>query len=132
MKAAVKENPTQKEMEAAINAANIVTSKRDMARAELERRQKEDSRMVKGIFRMHEPPGGEVSFPFRAYKEPIKQYTFKDGQEYEIPLAVAKHLNKNCNYTTNTYILGPDGKPDMQQAGKVRSRMNFESLDFWG
>lgn len=92
---------------------------------------KEESKMVKGIFRCHEPRGGSVTFSFKAYKwDPVKTYTMVDGQEYEIPLAVARHLNKNCNYPVHQYILDSLGHPIMDTNGKKISRMNFESLEF--
>lgn len=93
---------------------------------------KEESKMVKGIFRCHEPAGGSVTFPFKKFKwDPVVNYTMTDGQEYEIPLAVARHLNKNCNYPIHSYILDSAGKPLLDQAGKKFSRMNFDSLDFF-
>lgn len=92
---------------------------------------KEESRMVKGIFRCHEPQGGCVTFSFKKYKwDPVKRYTFYDGMEYEIPLAVARHLNQNCNYAIHSYIMDVQGRPIVDKAGKKFQRMNFQSLDF--
>lgn len=91
---------------------------------------KEESRLVKGVFRCREPEGGSVTFPFRKYKwDQTKWYTLVDGETYEIPLAVARHLNANCSYPVHSHILGPDGKQTVDTK-KVKSRMNFESLDF--
>lgn len=93
---------------------------------------KEDSRLVKGIFRCREPAGGSVSFFFRKYKfDPTVKYDMVDGEEYTIPLGVAKHLNHNCNYPVHSHILGADGQPVLN-TGKMESRMNFESLEFAG
>ena len=70
---------------------------------------------------------------YRQYKwDPTRNYTFRDGEEYEIPLGLAKHLNKNCAYPVHQHILGPDGNPLVDQSGKTVSRMNFESLEFFG
>lgn len=92
---------------------------------------KEESRLVKGIFRCHEPRGGSVTFSFKKYKwDPMKRYTLFDGNEYELPLSVARHLNQNCNYYVHQHILDKDGRPIVDQQGKKRSRMNFESLEF--
>ena len=92
---------------------------------------KEESKMVKGIFRCHEPQGGCVKFSFKKYKwDPVKTYTFYDGMEYEIPLAVARHLNQNCNYPIHSYIMDVQGRPIVDRAGKKFQRMNFQSLDF--
>jgi hypothetical protein len=93
---------------------------------------KEESRMVKGIFRCHEPRGGCVTFSFKKFKwDPVKSYTMYDGMEYEIPLSVARHLNNNCNRFIHTRILDAQGNPLVDKAGQKESRMNFESLDFF-
>jgi len=92
---------------------------------------KEESRLVKGIFRCREPEGGSVTFPFKKYKwDQTKWYTMFDGESYEVPLAVARHLNKNCNYPIHSHVLGPDGNPTVDTKGKMKSRMNFESTEF--
>lgn len=94
---------------------------------------KEESKMVKGVFRCHEPRGGSVKFSFKKYKwDPVKTYTMIDGREYEIPLAVARHLNQNCNYPVHQHILDARGNPILDVGGKKVSRMNFESLEFAG
>jgi hypothetical protein len=93
---------------------------------------KEESRMVKGIFRCHEPRGGSVTLSYKKYKQdPVKTYTFRDGETYEIPLGLARHLNNKCNYQVHSYILDSQGKPMVDYAGSKVSRMNFDSLDFF-
>ena len=87
-----------------------------------------DSRLVKGKFQCHEPRGGSVKFSFKAYKgDPVKTYEFHDGHEYEIPLAVARHLNNNCNYPVYSEILGPDGLRT-SEVGKKVQRFNFVQM----
>lgn len=91
---------------------------------------KEESKLVKGVFRCHEPRGGTVTFNFKKYKwDPVRQYTFTDGETYEIPLAVARHLNQNCSYQRHSHILDKNGNPSVDR-NKYVSRMNFESLEF--
>ena len=91
---------------------------------------KEESRLVKGIFRCREPDGGSVQFFFRKYKwDQTQEYTMRDGEVYEVPLAVARHLNANCNYPVHSHILGSDGKPTLDR-NRVKSRMNFEGMEF--
>ncbi len=91
---------------------------------------KEESRLVKGIFRCRQPEGGNVKFAFRKYKwDKTQFYTMYDGESYEVPLAVARHLNKNCGYEVHSHILGPDGNPSIDRERK-KSRMNFESTEF--
>ena len=92
---------------------------------------KEESRMVKGVFRCLEPIGGNVKFSFRKYKwDQTKIYTMFDGETYEVPLAVARHLNQNCSFPVHSLVLGPDGNPTIDRLGKKQSRMNFESTTF--
>lgn len=91
---------------------------------------KEESQLVKGIFRMHEPAGGMVRFPFRKYKwDQVQWYTMQDGETYEVPLAVARHLNQNCSYAVHSHILDGQGNPTVNM-NKMKSRMNFESTEF--
>jgi len=95
------------------------------------RRWKEESKLVKGVFRCLEPIGGNVKFAFRKYKwDSTQWYTMFDGETYEVPLAVARHLNNNCNYNVHSHILGADGNPLLNTSGKPKSRMNFESTTF--
>ena len=85
---------------------------------------------VKGIFRFHEVPGGSMKFVYKEFKEdPVDFYEMKDGQIYEIPLGVAKHLNNNCWYPRHSYILNADGTPRMD-VGKKINRCSFQSLQF--
>ena len=91
---------------------------------------KEESKMVKGIFRCREPIGGSVHFFFRKYKwDKTTEYKMQDGETYEVPLGVARHLNANCCYEEHSHILGSDGNPTLNK-NKTVSRMNFENTDF--
>ena len=56
-----------------------------------------DHRIVKGKFVSHEFKGGVLRFPFKKWRgDKVEWYTLKDGDMYEIPLMVARHLNDNC------------------------------------
>lgn len=91
-----------------------------------------DSRLVRGIFKNFETPGGEVRFVYRKYKgEEIKKYVLRDGETYSIPLGVAKHLNNNCNYPVHAYTTNEAGIPTMR-VGKRVNRFGFQSLEFMG
>lgn len=91
-----------------------------------------DSRLVRGIFKNFETPGGEVRFVYRKYKgEEIKKYVLRDGETYSIPLGVAKHLNNNCNYPVHAYTTNEEGIPTMR-VGKRVNRFGFQSLEFMG
>ena len=89
-----------------------------------------DNKIVRGIFKFEEVPGGTISFPFRKYKKDrIKKYTFEDGKVYEIPLCVAKHLNNNGKYPVHQHAKDKDGLTIMN-VGRSVHRFSFRSLDF--
>ncbi len=95
------------------------------------RKWKEESKIVKGIFRCREPEGGNIKFCFRKYKwDAVKTYHFYDGETYEVPLAVARHINQDCSYPIHRHIVDKDGNPQTDKRGKIKSRMNFESTEF--
>lgn len=89
-----------------------------------------DREKVKGIFRFHECEGGTLSFVLRLYKwDEVQKYSLVDGEIYEIPLGVAKHLNKNGWYPEHSYLMDETGKPTMRVGSKKR-RFSFQSMDF--
>jgi len=97
---------------------------------EMRKYRDKDHKMVKGIFRCYEPRGGSFTFNFKKYKgDKILKYTMVDGEKYDVPLMVAKHLNQNCWYPRHTHVLDSDGRPTLDQGKKVQ-RCSFESLDF--
>lgn len=89
-----------------------------------------DREMVRGIFRFFEVPGGNMSFPFRKYREDqVENYSLNDGEIYTIPRGVAHHLSNNCWYPENAYKQNENGIPSMIVSKKKR-RCSFEPLDF--
>jgi hypothetical protein len=109
---------------------NISTSSQDPIDPKLKKLRDKSREKVKGIFRFHEVPGGEVTFVYKEFKgEPVEKYTMRDGQIYEVPLGVAKHLNRNGWYPRHAYLMDRDGNPSVQIGEKVR-RFSFQSLDF--
>lgn len=89
-----------------------------------------DREMVRGIFRYHECPGGQMRFSYRAYKEdPVEDFTLTDGEIYSIPLGVAKHLNKNLWYPEYDYMKD-EGMKNVQKITKKVRRCSFQSLEF--
>jgi hypothetical protein len=91
----------------------------------------EDNVKVKGKYIFHEVPGGGISFTYRKWpQEQPKNYTFVDGQIQEVPLGVAKHLNKNCWYPQYEFRKGEEGTQDVQSVGQKVRRMSFQSLEF--
>lgn len=116
----------------AITKEKAASACKKISKEEMEKLRKEDSKLVKGVFRCHEPRGGSVSFNYRKWSgDPVRFYTFYDGLEYEIPVGVAKHLNSNCGYEQHGHILDAQGNPIVDKRAKVVSRMNFESMDFY-
>lgn len=86
-----------------------------------------DKQLVKGTFHFHEVPGGLLSFVYREYpSQDLERYDLWDGMEYELPLGVARHLNKNGKRPEYEYLTDERGR--MVQIGgpssQVRSAIN--------
>lgn len=89
-----------------------------------------DKEKVRGIFRFHEVPGGNMSFVFKSYRgDEVERYDLVDGEIYTLPLGVAKHLNKNLWFPIHQYTMDENNKPLMKIGQKVR-RCSFQSLEF--
>jgi len=100
------------------------------ASEEIESKKKEDSKLVKGIFHNMESPGGDLMFAYHAYKgEPTRVYHLIDGHEYEIPLGVAKHINRQCKYKKSRYLVDKDGNRIIGADTPIE-RYKFVSTDF--
>lgn len=97
---------------------------------EMRKMREKDHKMVKGIFRCYEPRGGAITFSFKKYKgDDVLKYNMIDGDVYDIPLMVAKHLNQGCYYPKHTHVLDANGHPSVEVGKKVQ-RCSFESLEF--
>lgn len=96
----------------------------------IEKHRKEDEKLVTGIFKNLECPSGDVTFAYHQYKgEPTRVYHFIDGEKYEIPLGVAKHLNKQCKYKKSKYLVDKDGNRIIA-SDKPIERYQFVSTEF--
>jgi hypothetical protein len=100
-----------------------------------EKQRTDEARLIKGIFQDNEIKGGTIKFPFKKFKgDPIVTYTFTDGCEYEIPLALVKHLNSGCFYQEDAYcgngLLSPDGKPLKNPNPKRKHRFTFKTSEY--
>lgn len=94
-----------------------------------ESQKEQDQKMVKGIFRCFEPRGGSALVPYRRYKdEPIRTYKMRDGEIYEIPLGLARHLRDNCNYIEHEHKIDEKGNPWVDKNARALARMTFEPL----
>ena len=116
----------------------VVTQKlsKEEAKKKLDRQKAKDAEKVKGVFRYYEMPGGALSFVYKAYKgENSQRYDLVDGQVYEIPLGVAKHLNNNGWYPVYEYIkgeafMGGYGVSGGMRVASKKHRYGFSGLDF--
>lgn len=107
----------------------IKAPKRD-AKSKLERLRDQHRQKVKGLFKFYEVPGGILEFDFLEFKgDPVQTYKLKDGEVYEIPLGVARHLNKNGWYPVHQYEMDAAGK-SVQKIGQRVRRFGFQSLEF--
>ena len=111
-----------------------ISSKADASVRKKNYERDRENEKVKGIFKCYEVPGGQVSFFFRGNThgkrgDKIERYDMIDGHVYEVPLAVAKHLNNNCYYPVHSYQKDESGKPVTRIGQKVH-RVGFQSLDF--
>ena len=115
---------------AQLEKPKILDPEKEKAAVNLEFQRKKDREMVRGIFRFHEVPGGQMEFVFKKYrKDPLEKFSMIDGEVYTVPLGVAKHLNTNCWYPSYNYKNDEAGRPSMSLAEKVR-RCSFQSLEF--
>ncbi len=105
-------------------------SRRSISSKVMEAMRKKDNKIVRGVFRCFEPRGGNMTFSFKKYAgDEVTQYNMTDGDTYDIPLMVAKHLNNNCWYPKHSHVLDANGKASVEVGRKVH-RCTFESLEF--
>lgn len=111
--------------------------------ARLKKLMEEEKKPVTGIFRFHECPGGETIIPMKKYEGDVKTFHLKDGEEYTVPLWVARWLNgydatagavkgkiNSCAYSIHEHCVDRyTGLPSIK-IGQVRRRMSFESNEF--
>lgn len=92
----------------------------------------EDHRMVKGVFKNLESPNCSADISFRKYKEdPMRVYPMQDGQEYEIPIMVAKYINRSCSVPEREYAVNERGEKQLYTVIRNRrQRYQFVSTDF--
>lgn len=122
---------------------------RKMTRGELAKKldamHERDNEKVTGIFRYIEHQGGTLRFMFKKYpQDELKKYEFTDGERYQIPRMVARHLNQGIHYTEYKHLDNNFGEQGIRGAindgsGKLRGHMyatrkvprcEFRSLEF--
>ena len=77
-----------------VSAPAIGTNMKELAKERLKKFREEESKLVKGIFQCFESPGSTQKIVVRKYAgiAPFEK-TMTDGEIYDIPLYVARHLN---------------------------------------
>ena len=85
---------------------------------------KTSSRLVKGTFRAHGDSSKEIRFYFTLPWERPESYTLKDGEEYELPLGVVRHINNSCRIEEPRYAIDEYGRPLIEN--HVNQKFSFE------
>lgn len=108
----------------------LSVEKKKEAEAKTKELHAEESKLVKGVFKNLEAPGGKLEFAYRAFpQDPIRLYEFEDGGSYEVPVSVAKHINKTCNEKQHKWIVDAAGNKTIDVI-KGRQRYQFLSTEF--
>lgn len=115
-----------------LRGTSLTDTQKSDAEKKIEALRKEENKLVDGIFKNLEVPGGDLTFSYRKFKgDPILTFTLKHNQRYKLPLGVARHLNSQCYYPKHKYLLGPDGQPLPEtEIGMKEHRYAFQSLEF--
>lgn len=126
------------------NPANFSVDAKQKAKEKLHKIMQEEMKIVKGIFQFFECPGMSAKITVKKYKEHFFSMDMIDGQEYEIPLYVARFLNGidvtaehiggkvgTCSYPVHSYLMDKNGVPCITE-GKRKRRFGFQSLEFGG
>jgi hypothetical protein len=125
-------------------APAYIPNRKEEARRKLEKFMQEETKTVKGIFQFFESPGMATKITVRKYPGHLFEMTMTDGQEYTIPLYVARFLNGidvtaekiggnigTCSYEVHQHIMDANGLPIISHA-KRKKRFGFQSLEFAG
>lgn len=99
------------------------------AKEKLDKAYKEESKLVKGVFKNLECPGAEIEFAYRKFpQDPIRLYKLKDGETYEIPLCVAKHINNDTKVKQSSNVVDALGNKTIKPT--PITRYQFLATDF--
>ena len=105
----------------------LTKEEKEVAAKELKTLAEKESKMVRGRFQNFECKGAAFGFMYRKFAtDPLEKYTMEDGEVYEIPLRVAKHLNSNVFFETARH---KNKEKNLTFKEKVK-RVGFQSLDF--
>lgn len=75
-------------------SVHVSASMKELAKRKMQELMNEEMKVVKGIFKCFETPGATVNIVVKKYPgtAPFSK-VMKDGETYEVPLYVARHLN---------------------------------------
>lgn len=115
------------------NQLNPKKITKDEAQAQIRRMRDRDAELVTGIFKNLENPAtaggrGAVVFSYKAYPgDEFIQYELLDGERYQIPRGVARHLNNNCFYREYRHLDGEFGQTGIRQ-GAADGRLKTQGM----
>ena len=155
-----KNSNTNSEVEKVV-APHVQKTAKELAKEKLDEFIREETRLVKGRFRCIETPGSSQRIQVRKYPGvPMFDKTMVDGEMYEVPLYIARHLNGiditakaingfvgSCSYPVHGFKwnpgadlppssigFGPNGEGGIAVpivgVAKRVRRFGFESLEF--
>jgi trehalose-6-phosphate synthase len=123
-------------------APQVSKEEKDLAKEKLARFMKEEMRIVKGVFQNFENPGAELRLQVRKYKGHFFDQVLKDGEECDVPLYIARHLNGidvtaehingklgTCSYEVHSHLMDANGVPILNRANR-KKRYGFQSMEF--
>jgi hypothetical protein len=125
-------------------APKILHSNRELSKKELQTFIDEETKLVKGIFKNFECPGGGAKIVMKKYPGVAAfERWMEDNKEYEVPLYVARYLNGidvtakaiqgrlgSCSYPVHDYRVDKDTGRSHVRVGTRRQRFGFQSLEF--
>jgi len=72
----------------------LTTEQKSKSAERIKKIQKEGEKLVKGIFEFADAQGGWLEFSYKFYPgEPVRTVKITHGEEVNIPMDLAKHLN---------------------------------------
>lgn len=107
-------------------------TREELAR-QISKMRERDSEMVTGIFKNHENPAtaggrGSVVFAYKYYPgDDYVTYELCDGERYQLPRGVARHLNNNCFYREYQHLPGEYGESGIR-GGVSDGRLKSQSM----
>ena len=116
-----------------------------LTQKEIEALRIKNNKLVRGRFKDYEVPGGTLQFSVGPIYKGDPTWTYShatrnalvDGEIYDLPRAVAKHLNNGCWYPEYEHapsesFIGEAGFIGASRVSRKVHRFGFHSLEFDG